>query len=290
MWKRQKVQAVLHETSLTVIVKGWHVAGRCTREDSQMARKKIARNAPCPCGSGKKYQHCCLDKDFDWLEDDDGTLYKAIPLSDEMMELLEEQHEAFVEKHGREPGPDDLLFDGMPPLEHVEHEMIQAMKEAGVDPAIIYAAEETGLLVTEENQGLLSEQELAEWEAAIDEYHAEHGEFDEPPEFPVGTIALYGPDDKVTTKIAAGVIVAEDAEIIIERWVGTGVWGNPKVQQEIEDFFHRHGVKSVAVSEGNLGCPHEEGEDFPVGGDCPFCPFWKGKQGSGAGGDFFGEN
>lgn len=30
-----------------------------------------------------------------------------------------------------------------------------------------------------------------------------------------------------------------------------------------------------------MGCPHEEGEDFPVGENCPFCPFWKGKQGSG---------
>ena len=26
--------------------------------------------------------------------------------------------------------------------------------------------------------------------------------------------------------------------------------------------------------------PHEEGLDFPNGEDCPFCPFWKGKQGS----------
>ncbi|MEZ5608813.1 MAG: SEC-C metal-binding domain-containing protein [Burkholderiaceae bacterium] len=24
---------------------------------------KTARNDPCPCGSGKKYKHCCLDKD-----------------------------------------------------------------------------------------------------------------------------------------------------------------------------------------------------------------------------------
>jgi len=31
---------------------------------------------------------------------------------------------------------------------------------------------------------------------------------------------------------------------------------------------------------GNIGCPHEEGLDFPEGEDCPFCPFWKGKQGS----------
>ena len=23
------------------------------------ADKKIGRNAPCPCGSGKKYKHCC---------------------------------------------------------------------------------------------------------------------------------------------------------------------------------------------------------------------------------------
>src|SRR5207244_424145 len=24
------------------------------------AREKIGRNDPCPCGSGKKYKHCCL--------------------------------------------------------------------------------------------------------------------------------------------------------------------------------------------------------------------------------------
>ena len=24
--------------------------------------KKIGRNDPCPCGSGKKYKHCCLNK------------------------------------------------------------------------------------------------------------------------------------------------------------------------------------------------------------------------------------
>jgi uncharacterized protein YecA (UPF0149 family) len=24
--------------------------------------KKIGRNAPCPCGSGKKYKKCCLNK------------------------------------------------------------------------------------------------------------------------------------------------------------------------------------------------------------------------------------
>ncbi|NLI11207.1 SEC-C metal-binding domain-containing protein [Pelotomaculum propionicicum] len=23
-------------------------------------REKVGRNAPCPCGSGKKYKNCCL--------------------------------------------------------------------------------------------------------------------------------------------------------------------------------------------------------------------------------------
>ncbi len=31
-----------------------------------MAQKKISRNDPCPCGSGKKYKHCCLGNDIDW--------------------------------------------------------------------------------------------------------------------------------------------------------------------------------------------------------------------------------
>ena len=57
---------------------------------------------------------------------------------------------------------------------------------------------------------------------------------------------------------------------------------NPNVQKEIDRFFKKHGVTRVGMSAGNIGCPHEEGEDFPLGGDCPFCPYWKRKQGSGA--------
>jgi hypothetical protein len=137
-----------------------------------MSRKNLSRNAPCPCGSGKKYKHCCLRRD-------------------------------------------DLT------------------PESG-------------------------------------------------PQYPIGTVALYGPDDKTTTKIAAGVIVRDGAEPIMRRCVATDVTTNPKVQQELKDFFLQHGVKQVAMSQGNMGCPHEEGEDFPHGEDCPFCPFWKGKQGSSA--------
>jgi hypothetical protein len=99
-------------------------------------------------------------------------------------------------------------------------------------------------------------------------------------QYPVGTVALYGPDDQTTTKIAAGIIRHADAQPLIKRWVSTNIMENEKVQWEVQKFFRQHGVQSVVVSDGNMGCPHEEGPDFPVGEDCPFCPFWKGKQGS----------
>lgn len=243
-------------------------------------RKKISRNDPCPCGSGKKYKKCCIDKDFDWVEDDNGNILKSVPMSPEMLDVLSDQREAFTERFGREPGPDDLVFPDIGHPEHVEHEMVELMKAADVDPAKIYAFEKTGRLVTEENQALLSDEELDEWEAAIDEYKSGHGSGE--PEYPIGTIALYGPDDTRTTKIVAAVIADPEADPILERWVGSDVTENPKYQQAIGEFFDKHGVESVAASEGNMGCPHEEGEDFPVGEDCPFCPFWEGKQGSGA--------
>ena len=140
-----------------------------------MPHNKVPRNAPCPCGSGTKYKHCCLKKDFEWLVDDEGNTFKSMPVSDDVAEIIEEQRQKFIEKHGRDFGPDDKVFFDMPPVEHVEHEIVQAMKKAGVDPAMIYAFEKTGLLVTEQNEHLLPEKDLDEWEAAIDEYEAQQG-------------------------------------------------------------------------------------------------------------------
>src|SRR5262245_22025280 len=73
------------------------------REEIVVSHQKLSRNAPCPCGSGKKYKHCCYGKGGE-----DG------------------------------PGP---------------------------------------------------------------------GSGRQPPQCPIGTVAMYGPDDRTTTKIAAGVIL-----------------------------------------------------------------------------------
>lgn len=137
-----------------------------------------------------------------------------------------------------------------------------------------------GLRVEMDDPNFLWVEDYTHWLCEAEEYEEDDaGE----PRFPIGTIACYGPDDKTTTKIVAGVILGEGAEPIIKRWVATDVMTSPKVRREIDAFLAKHGVMRVVMSDGNMGCPHEEGKDFPVGGDCPFCPWWKGKQGSGAG-------
>ena len=77
---------------------------------------RVSRNDPCPCGSGRKYKHCCLPK----------------------------------EVAARQPRPSPTITDP-------------------------------------------------------------HGKPKKRPEYPIGTVALYGPDDKRTTKIAAGVIKSPNA-------------------------------------------------------------------------------
>lgn len=99
--------------------------------------------------------------------------------------------------------------------------------------------------------------------------------------FPIGAVAPYGPDDKTTTKIVASVILREGASPRLQRWYGEDLANDEKVRREIQQFFAEYGVKTVGGANRNLGCPHEEGVDFSVGHECPFCPFWAGKQGIG---------
>ncbi len=98
-------------------------------------------------------------------------------------------------------------------------------------------------------------------------------------EYPIGTVAYYGPDDKTITKMVTGVVMGENTEPIIRRWRGPGVAADPAVKAESMAFLASYGVREVAITDGVLGCPHEEGIDFPEGQECPFCPFWHGKQG-----------
>lgn len=94
--------------------------------------------------------------------------------------------------------------------------------------------------------------------------------------YPVATVAFYGPDDQRASKVAVGIVTSEDAEPEMRRWFSdTGdVRTDPAITAEILGLLKQHGVKSVAMTDRLLGCPHEEGIDYPEGQKCPQCPFW----------------
>lgn len=95
--------------------------------------------------------------------------------------------------------------------------------------------------------------------------------------YPVATIAFYGPDDRLATKVAVGIVAQEGRTAApLERWFSTDIdiRNDPKSGAEIVAFIKRYGVRSVVMPDRIIGCPHEEGVDYPEGESCPQCPFW----------------
>jgi hypothetical protein len=93
--------------------------------------------------------------------------------------------------------------------------------------------------------------------------------------YPVATVAFYGPDDQCATKVAVGIVLDEDAPKNMQRWMAEhDVRRDPALTKEILEFIALHNVRSVVMTDRIIGCPHEEGIDYPDGEKCPQCPFW----------------
>ena len=92
--------------------------------------------------------------------------------------------------------------------------------------------------------------------------------------YPIGTIAYYGPDNQTVTKIVVGIILSEEADPILKKWIGQGIANNPEIAAEIGAFIQDQGVQDVVMTSGIIGCPHEEGIEYPEGMKCPKCSFW----------------
>ncbi|ANP88707.1 hypothetical protein HFO55_07320 [Rhizobium leguminosarum] len=98
--------------------------------------------------------------------------------------------------------------------------------------------------------------------------------------YPMGTIAYYGPDNRRASKAAVSIMPALHADPVdLRRWFAeTGdLRTDETVIAEIAAFLRENEVKSVVMADGILGCPHEEGIDYPVGEACPECSYWKGR-------------
>ena len=98
--------------------------------------------------------------------------------------------------------------------------------------------------------------------------------------YPVATMAFYGPDDEVASKVAVGILPSEQTGVSeLERWFSDAgdVRVDPRVEAEVIDFIKGQGVKTVVIADAIMGCPHEEGIDYPDGASCPKCPYWAGR-------------
>lgn len=100
-----------------------------------------------------------------------------------------------------------------------------------------------------------------------------------PARYPFATIASYGPDNRTATKLVVGVFKrpGQKEPDPMHRWFKPdgGVDKDPGIAAEIAAFLKELGVKQTVMADRIMGCPHEEGVDYPEGGTCPRCPFWK---------------
>ena len=98
--------------------------------------------------------------------------------------------------------------------------------------------------------------------------------------YPIATIAFYGPDASRASKVAVGIVLVPDGEADeMRKWFSdtSDLRRDPTVNEEILAYLAEQGAKSVAMSPGIIGCPHEEGPDYPHGEVCPVCPYWAGR-------------
>jgi len=105
----------------------------------------------------------------------------VIPIDHEASAAISHQKLLFREHFGREPGPEDPLFfdpaSATPQFlsgesqEKVWKVLLQAAGDCGIDPAIVYAMNKTGRIVTDDNVQFLTDVELQEWNDAVDEYN-----------------------------------------------------------------------------------------------------------------------
>lgn len=146
------------------------MAGNARKKRNQRQREQVRKRSS-------------ASKQITRSEQPDGTVQFELTgdLVDEFNGTVDESRRAFREQFGRDPGPDDpLAWDPDEPtptplsMAKLESEIVETMESAGIDPALIYAYQQTGLLVTAENRSLLSEQDLAEWDEAIDRYEELH--------------------------------------------------------------------------------------------------------------------
>lgn len=97
--------------------------------------------------------------------------------------------------------------------------------------------------------------------------------------YPLATVAYYGPTDQLATKVAVGIRDRYDKLFEMRRWYseGSDIRADETVLEQIVAFMQEYDVQNAVMPDRIIGCPHEEGIDYPEGESCPQCPFWHGR-------------
>jgi hypothetical protein len=95
--------------------------------------------------------------------------------------------------------------------------------------------------------------------------------------YPAATVAFYGPDASRASKVVVGIIPDETSKPSeLRKWTSetADLRRETPETSAILAFIKQHSVRTIMMSPGIIGCPHEEGIDYPEGEVCPECPYW----------------
>lgn len=99
--------------------------------------------------------------------------------------------------------------------------------------------------------------------------------------YPIVSIAFYGPNNKIATKIVVARIEDDVGDVKqMERWSssdGSDLRDTDDTMLRIDALLKEWSARSVVMPSTIIGCPHEEGIDYLEGESCPECPFWKNR-------------
>ncbi|MFC3607504.1 hypothetical protein [Stutzerimonas tarimensis] len=98
--------------------------------------------------------------------------------------------------------------------------------------------------------------------------------------YPAASVAFYGPTDRLATKMVVGILPSEfaPAEPMRKWYRDHDLRQDAAALAEALAFIGENGaLGSVIMPERIIGCPHEEGTDYPEGEHCPSCTFWVGR-------------
>jgi hypothetical protein len=97
-------------------------------------------------------------------------------------------------------------------------------------------------------------------------------------QYPLATIAAYGPHNALATKLVVSVLErpGQPDASDMRGWTtqAVDVRHDAMIAGDVADFIRESGVKHTTTFDRIIGCPHQEGIDYPMGRTCPWCPFW----------------